>query len=64
MTHQKAKNPSKPLTTAVEFLLDTRQRQLAEALDDASRQGDREWIQRLRDEIDETNRLLQALRSQ
>jgi hypothetical protein len=51
------------LLTALEYLLDVRQSQLAEALSEAAHRDDRKWAHRLRSEVDETSRLLQALRS-
>jgi hypothetical protein len=52
------------LLIALEYLLDVRQSQLAEALSEAAHRDDRKWAHRLRSEVDETSRLLQALRSQ
>ena len=43
---------------------DVRQQQLAEALSEISHRGDREWTRRLRAEVDEASRLLQAPRAQ
>jgi hypothetical protein len=53
-----------PLSVALEYLMDLRQRQLSEELSEASRRGDRGWIRRLRGEIDLVSRLLQGLRAQ
>lgn len=51
------------LLTAVEYLLEVRQQQLAESLSEISHRGDREWTRRLRGEVDEASRLLQMLRT-
>jgi hypothetical protein len=51
------------LLTALEYLLDVRQSQLAEALSEAAHRGDSQWTHRLRSEVDETSRFLQALRN-
>ena len=52
------------LSATLEYLLEVRQQQLAEALSEAAHRGDRTWTHHLRDEVDETNRLLQMVRSQ
>jgi hypothetical protein len=52
------------LVATAEYLLEVRQQQLANALSEASHRGDHEWIRRLRDEVDEANRLLQMVRAQ
>jgi hypothetical protein len=50
------------IITALEYLLEVRQNQLAEALSEAAHRGDSKWAYRLRSEVDETSRLLQVLR--
>jgi hypothetical protein len=47
---------------ALEYLLDVRQNQLAEALSDPVHRGDIQWVHSLRSEVDETSRFLQVLR--
>ena len=61
---QRIRNQLDVLATTAEYLLEVRQRELAQALSEASKGGDREWMQRLRTEIDEINQLLQTIRMQ
>jgi hypothetical protein len=62
MSDQKSAKEPDVLLTALEYLLDVRQSQLAEALSEVEHRGDSEWTHRLRLEVDETSRLLQDLR--
>ena len=62
MSDQKSAKEPDVLLTALEYLLDVRQSQLAEALSEAAHRGDNQWTHRLRSEVDETSRFLQALR--
>ena len=62
MSDQKSIKQPDVLLTALEYLLDVRQSQLAEALSEVEHRGDSEWTHRLRSEVDETSRFLQALR--
>ena len=62
MSDQESDKEPDVLLTALEYLLDVRQNQLAEALSEVEHRGDSEWTHRLRSEVDETSRFLQALR--
>jgi hypothetical protein len=62
MSDQESAKEPDVLLTALEYLLDVRQSQLAEALSEVEHRGDSEWTHRLRSEVDETSRFLQALR--
>jgi hypothetical protein len=62
MSDQESDKEPDVLLTALEYLLDVRQSQLAEALSKVEPRGDSEWTHRLRSEVDETSRFLQALR--
>ena len=62
MSDQESAKEPDVLLTALEYLLDVRQSQLAEALSEAAHRGDNQWTHRLRSEVDETSRFLQALR--
>ena len=62
MSDQESDKEPDVLLTALEYLLDVRQSQLAEALSEVEHRGDSEWTHRLRLEVDETSRLLQDLR--
>jgi len=62
MSDQESAKEPDVLLTALEYLLDVRQSQLAEALSEVEHRGDSEWTHRLRLEVDETSRLLQDLR--
>ena len=62
MSDQESAKEPDVLLTALEYLLDVRQSQLAEALSEVEHRGDSEWTLRLRSEVDETSRFLQALR--
>jgi hypothetical protein len=63
MSDQESDKEPDVLLTALEYLLDVRQNQLAEALSEVEHRGDSEWTHRLRSEVDETSRFLQALRT-
>src|SRR5512133_338885 len=52
------------LLTSMEYLLEARHRQLADAVTEASHRGDQEWGRRLRVEIDQVSALLHALRTE
>jgi len=52
------------IAAALQYLLEVRRQQLAEELNEPSHRGDKEWTNRLRDEVDQSNRLLQILRDQ
>jgi hypothetical protein len=62
MSGQKSTKEPDVLLAALEYLLDVRQNQLAEALSEAAHRGDSKWAHSLRFEVDETSRFLQALR--
>jgi ribosomal protein L4 len=62
MSDHKSTEEPDVLLSALEYLLDVRQSQLAEALSDSAHRGDIHWTQQLRFEVDKTSRFLQALR--